>query len=382
MNKHLNLLYVWPFALLALGLVSASGAGPTVVSSSAVTDYDFALFGGKAHVVYATGGNIYYRSRVLTGTTWSDAELIGAGSAPSIAFSGGAPFVSYAASATQLKVATASGGSWTNSVTYAVSNLFSTMVRADAAGKLHLLINQNVQYGSVDYASRENGVWSSLTNLARGWYDSGIRTGNYFYQARLATAPDTAGYKYVEEFQRWGGQASWSDKIVDSGGGPSGLPSWSAPGTGWNTGITLGKEALSLGPGGRAVVGYAFGSTGYLRIYDGLAWSETNLGSASDIAVWSDPLSPGETFAFFVAGGILKSYENGAVSSFTIDSASVTGTKPMFAKSGGGLELYYLNSSGQLLSYSTIPEPGTVALWAVGVLVLVSRWRCRRAAER
>lgn len=362
--KYAKFLSALPLVVVILAGVCPVRAAHTTVTADPVSGYDFALFGGKAHVVYATGGNIYYKSRLLTGTTWSDAELIGAGSAPSIASSGGSPYVSFVTSS-GVNVFAFSGGAWSPSASFSISNPVDAMIRADASGKLHLL-TESGGYGAFNYASYESGAWSALTNLATGWYDSG--SGNYYHQARLATAPDASGYKYLFQFRDWGGQASWSEQSISQSGSPSGVPSWSPPSTGWISSVSLSRGALSLGPGGRVAAGFYIGASGYIRVYDGSSWQETSLGSgASDIAVWSDPQNPGDTTGFFAEGGILKQFQNGSISDFLIDSATVSGAKPLFAKADGNLELYYLNSSGALMSYSTIPEPSVFGLATAGI---------------
>ncbi|NQT92862.1 MAG: PEP-CTERM sorting domain-containing protein [Lentisphaerae bacterium] len=330
------------------------------------TNYDLAVAGGKIHLAYETGGNVYYTARSFASDTWSGPTQIGAGALPSITASpGGAAYVAYTSGA-DIMEATSAGG-WSPS---AVSTGLNGSLDLDGAGTRHLLIRGNFDgdgYKEIRYMSNAGAGWSAPTLLHDGWYDSG--SGNYYEQTSLAATD--SGYVYSVESANWGGKVSWSSKAANAiipGPDPD-----VGMGVGYSAGSQLRANAIDAGSSG---IAYAFSASGtvYMNSFNGTAWgSFSNLGAGGEASVDTDN---GVNVAF-VAGGLLKLYDGASNATINFESTDLTGTGPIIEGAGDDLFVLYRDTAGDLRLLSTVPEPATMSLFALGGLAILRR-RSRR----
>lgn len=257
------------------------------MTNNAVDDgsVDVAVDGdGNTHVVYARGGNIYYKLNI------NDEELIGAGSDPAIAVTAaGVPHVVFIAGG-MATYAHRTTGSWSTPASLTYGSTGFVDIDVDGSAKAHIVYACNVDgdgYAEIVYAKNTTGSFVE-TVIADGWYDSG--SGNYFANPNIKI--DGSGkYHIVYEVDNWGGRASWSNKnlylLSDAASGSGG-----SEGFDWNAGVTTGKNSLALDAAGNAYVLYYSGGTMYYGVMTS-SWTGGALvaGSQGAIAVYGSTVA-------------------------------------------------------------------------------------------
>ena len=324
------------------------------IGNISTNNYDIAISSTTIHVAYESDGKIYYVSRLKTGSTWTAPVEIAGGRAPSISISPtGTPHVVYGTTTSQIYEATSSGA-W--APTYLFNGNYASL-DYDGSGTAHLLIEGNfdgdshVEFG---YSSNPGSGWSAMTILNDGWYDSGY--GYYFGQSDLAGTP--SGYAYSFEFSNWQGRASWSEKSAQATG--PGSASTSSPSLAWNTGASLGRNAIDFESGGEGGFVYSTGGNIYYHKFNGTAWGgQTFVGAGSDASIDLD-----YDFNIAYVGNLSKLYTFNGVNSelVQLDGNDLTGTKPIIEGDDNYLYLLFKDSSNKLQLVTTIPEPSTIAL--------------------
>ena len=144
-------------------------------------------------------------------------------------------------------------------------------------------------------------------------------------------------------------------------------------GVGYNTGSQLGANVIDAGSSG---IAYAFSTSGtvYMNNFNGTAWgSFSSLGAGGEASVDTDN---GINVAF-VAGGLLKLYDGASNATINFESTDLTGAGPIIEGSGDNLFVLYRDTAGDLRLLSTVPEPATMSLLALGGLAILRR-RSRR----
>jgi len=360
-------------ALAGLALVGRVNAGmmtewqeKQTIGNIDSDNYDLAIGGGKAHVAYQNGGNVYYTSRGVNESNWSAPKLIGAGMSPSIAVNGsGGAHVAYQNAGTIYE--SAAGNGW---LPVSVGGGSYGSLGTSGNGTRHLLIEGNYDgdsYAEIGYSSNSGSGWSGIGVLHDGAYGDG--SGNYFGQVSVAGAAG-GGFVYAMESQAWGGRASWSAKypsaIVPGGAGAS-------MEVGWNTGSSLSRRAIAAGADG---VGFAFSSGGavYVNVMMEGEWvGFMAVGAGSGASV---DMSNGLAVAY-ADGGSLMFYDGLLSTPIEVAGMGLMGTNPLLSGDGKDLFVLYRDGDGKLSLASTtiVPEPAGVWMVMVGAGAALLRRR-------
>jgi hypothetical protein len=335
-------------------------------------NYAFGLSNNKAHVVYETGGNVYYASRGKGESEWTTRH-IGSGSAPSMAVSeSGNVYIAYNNGGTIYETSNTSG--W-NAQSVAAGNYGS--IDLSENGTRHLLIEGNADgdgYNEISYASNTGSGWSSASIIQDGWYEGSYRAGNYYNQSSLAARSD-GSYVYGLEISNWGGQASWSEKapsVIVPGGVNNGMS------VGWNTGSQLSRKSVACGDAG---IGFVFSTGGsvYTSLCGTGGWTSfVNIGAGSQASIdVSD-----RAWIAYMNGGNLMLHDGTTSGTIDFEGTTLTGYNPFIKSAGEDLFLLYRDTQGKLTFAMTasndVPEPGSLVALAAGMTGLLGFARRRK----
>ncbi|MDH7602677.1 MAG: PEP-CTERM sorting domain-containing protein [Armatimonadota bacterium] len=339
------------------------------VGSADEHQYDFATTPGAAHVVYRSGGNVYYATISKDNMNWSVRSL-GPGNWPTVAGNAyGQVVVAYENGGTIYEVGPHNG--WVPSaVVSGISGGKPVISSPFFASGWQMVITGNCDgdsYAEVVRVANSGSGWSSPQVLLDGWYDSGF--GNYYPQAGIAAFAD-GSYALAYEADNWGGRASWSDKWV----GVSGVGPNFGVGADWYASLQLSRRPVSaISEGslpGKAVFACSVNNRIYAGINDGSGWvwllSNYDGGSAPAVS-WS-----GGVFAD--AGGVLRfvtSDDQGIViEPLVYQGTNLTGSAPLIWAMEDKFFLFRDPSGVLQLGASfvnVVPEPASLVSLFVGV---------------
>ena len=242
---------------------------------------DIAERNGVIHRVYERSGNIYYGN-----TAGVNEELIGVGSAPSIAVGpNGVPQVAYVNGGI---VFATKNGAWSSSV---VSGGSAPDVDVDGSNFAHIALAIDTDgegYNDIAYTNNMSGSFVTPINVLGSSYRS-------YHDTPVLKVNSNGKYHILGHYHRMDcGGSCWNDYSIsyatNAGEGFS-------SGSGHNGSID--KNSLSLDSSGNAHIVYTSGGILYATPYP--SWSETSVGAGS-----SPSISIGES-------GIGITYDNSGV---------------------------------------------------------------------
>ena len=136
----------------------------------------------------------------------------------------------------------------------------------------------------------------------------------------------------------------------------SSLQTWSDAGLGATNAQTAGRLAVTV-PNAAATVGWANGTTNYIMM---VGWS-ASLGST-----WAAALANLQNSSY-LSGLTAPAYFGTSTTGFINPSTSTTAGQAVFGAAGaGGTPIISLNTQLYLVGVTATPEPGTMALAALG----------------
>ncbi len=297
------------------------------VGSADEAQYDFATTSGAGHVVYRSGGDVYYATISKDNMNWTVRNL-GPGNWPTVTSNVyGEIVVAYENGGVIYEVGP--HNNWAPSAV--ISGIYGGKPILSSpffASGWQMLVTGNLDgdgYAEVVRVSNSGSGWSAPEMLLDGWYDSGY--GNYYPQASIAAFAD-GSYALAFEAQNWGGRATWSNKWV----GVTGLGPAFGVDTDWYASIQLSRRAvspISEDTSAKAVFACAVNNRIYAAVNEGSGWTwllNGYDGGSAPALSWS-----GGVFAD--TGGVLRfvtSTDQGLViEPLVYQGVNLTGSSPL-----------------------------------------------------